>query len=384
MEGAAEKNPRRRHGYPRAPRPACEQRVIALSAHSGGFPFREETLEGHRADQSTRETILRRVERTYGPARWIRVSDRGLVSGENRQATRKRSGPSLVGTPRSRRKQFAEERWKDGGTRVRPDVEVKNVAIPQRRLRCCAAGRAAGQKSQPSGIAARLAGRRPSAQTIETGRRKDRNKRERRLGRIPARPPQGSDLEEVARRDPPDGVRLHWSLREDRKIGRGLGEGASLLRTHLQGGTAAELRPCYRQWTEAEVSFRALQRERSLRPWFHPWEPRGKAHVLVAWLGYAWGVTREPRWKRRAAVVPPPSLRGATTAQPLSASKALAWLSTRQSAALVLPTTGGQELRLRRMNEPTAEQQALLEQRGLTLPERFEPYRKCSADSATA
>jgi hypothetical protein len=64
--------------------------------------------------------------------------------------------------------------------------------------------------------------------------------------------------------------------------------------------------------------------------------------------------------------------------------KALALLSTLQSADIVLPTTEGREIRLRRITEPTAEQKSLLQQLGLALPERLELHRKCSVDSATA
>ena len=64
--------------------------------------------------------------------------------------------------------------------------------------------------------------------------------------------------------------------------------------------------------------------------------------------------------------------------------KALALLSTLQSADIVLPTTDGREIRLRRITEPTAEQKALLHQIGMTVPEHFQLNRKCSADSAGA
>ncbi|HWF48128.1 MAG TPA: hypothetical protein VG168_14055 [Bryobacteraceae bacterium] len=59
-------------------------------------------------------------------------------------------------------------------------------------------------------------------------------------------------------------------------------------------------------------------------------------------------------------------------------------LSTLQSADIVLPTTDGREIRLRRITEPTTEQKALLQQLGLALPKRFELNRKCSVDSASA
>jgi hypothetical protein len=64
--------------------------------------------------------------------------------------------------------------------------------------------------------------------------------------------------------------------------------------------------------------------------------------------------------------------------------KALALLSTLQSADIVLPTTDGREIRLRRITELTAEQKSLLQQLGISLPERFELNRKSSVDSATA
>jgi hypothetical protein len=64
--------------------------------------------------------------------------------------------------------------------------------------------------------------------------------------------------------------------------------------------------------------------------------------------------------------------------------KALALLSTLQSADIVLPTTDGREIRLRRITEPTAEQKSLLHQLGLHLPERFQVNRKCSVDPAVA
>ena len=70
--------------------------------------------------------------------------------------------------------------------------------------------------------------------------------------------------------------------------------------------------------------------------------------------------------------------------QPLSAMKALALLATLQSADIVLPTTDGREIRLRRITEPTAEQRQLLRQLGLSLPQRFELNPKCSVDSAIA
>jgi transposase len=388
VEGAAEKNPMMRRGYSRDHRPDCEQMVIAVIVNSEGFPFSYEIFDGNRADVSTMETILRTVERKYGQARRIWVLDRGIVSEENLQAIRKRGGQYLVGTPRSQMKQFEQALLKDDWTRVRLDVEVKKVAIPhgeETYILCRTAGRQEKEKAIRKRFSARMEeALKRLAKTIETGRLKDRNKMERRLGRIQARHPQVSDLYDVALRETTQGVRLQWSIKEDRQVWRGLREGAYMLRTNLQAGTAEELWARYMQLTEAEASFRALKSELSIRPLFHQLEPRVKAHVMVAFLGYALWVTLKHLLKRRAPIVPRSSLSGVSNAKPLSAKKALSLLSTLQSADIVLPTTDGREIRLRRITESTAEQKALLERLGLTLPERFEFNRKCSVDSATA
>src|SRR6201997_5491321 len=122
--------------------------------------------------------------------------------------------------------------------------------------------------------------------------------------------------------------------------------------------------------------------ENKTRP--HQKEPRVKAHVLVAFLGYALWVTLKHQLKRRPAIVLQPSRSGVNDAQPFSPMKALALLSTLPSADIVLPTTDGREIRLRRITEPTAEQKFLLHQLGLSPPERLKSLSKCSADFATA
>src|SRR5919109_644886 len=361
VEGAAEKNPMMRRGYSRDHRPDCEQMVIALIVNSEGFPFSYETFDGNRADVATMETILRMVERKYGKARRIWVMDRGVVSEENLAAIRKRGGQYLVGTPRSQMKQFeAELLNKENWTEVRPEVEVKKIAIPQGEeiyILC----RTAGRQEKEKAIRARFSSTMEKAlksleKTIATGRLKDRHKMERRLGKIQARHPQVNDLYDVELRETAEGVRLSWQIQQDRKLWRESREGAYLLRTNLQAQTAEELWTKYMQLTEAEAAFRALKSELSIRPLFHQKEPRVKAHVMVAFLGYALWITLKHLLKRRPDIVPQPSVSGVNNAQPLSAMKALALLSTLQSADIVLPTTDGREIRLRRITEPTAEQ----------------------------
>jgi hypothetical protein len=278
----------------------------------------------------------------------------------------------------------AKENW----IQVRPEVEVKKVAIPQGEetyILC----RTAGRKEKEKAIRGRFSSSMEKAvqgleKTIAAGRLKDRNKMERRLGRIQARHPQVNDLYDVALRETAGGVRLFWQIKEDRKTWRESREGAYLLRTNLQAQTAEEMWAKYMQLTEAEAAFRALKSELSIRPLFHQKEPRVKAHVMVAFLGYALRVTLKHLLKRRPAVVPQPSLGGVDDAQSLSPMRALALLSTLHSTDIVLPTTEGREIRLRRVTEPDAEQKSLLHQLLLDVPDRLQFHPECSADSVVA
>ena len=388
VEGAAEDNSMMRRGYSRDHRPDCEQMVIALIVNGEGFPFSYETFDGNRADVSTLETILRMVERKYGKARRIWVFDRGIVSEENLAAIRKRGGQYLVGTPRRQMKQFEAELLKEDWTQVRPEVEVKKVAIPQGEetyILC----RTAGRREKEQAIRKRFCSRMETAlqqlqKTIATGKLKDRNRMERRLGKIQARNPSVSDLYDISMRETSEGVRLLWQMREDRRHWREAREGAYLLRTNLSAETPEELWLKYMQLTEAEASFRALKSELAVRPLFHQKEPRVKAHVMVAFLGYALWVTLKHLLKRRPALVPKPSVSGVDNVQPLSPMKALVLLSNLHSGDIVLPTTDGREIRLRRVTEPTAEQKSCLHQLGISLPDRLNFNRECSVDSATA
>ncbi len=372
-EGAAEENALMRRGYSRDHRPDCEQLIIALVVNREGFPFSYEVFDGNRADVTTLETILRMVERKHGKARRVWVFDRGVVSEENLAAIRRRGGHYLVGTPRSKLKQFEAELLQDNWQQVRPEVEVKLVGIPQGEetfILCRTQGRQQKEKAIRSRFSARIEDAlRRLERRVAAGRLKDRDKIQRCLGRIEARHPQVADLYDMRVVVMAEGLRVQWAIKPERQTWRDAREGAYLLRTNLSDENAQALWSQYMQLTEVEAAFRALKSELSIRPLFHQLERRVKAHVLVAFLGYAMWVTLKHLLKRWQSE--------------LSPAKALELLATLHSADIVLPTTDGREIRLRRITEPTSDQKQLLQQLRIPLPDlRFAP--KCSADSATA
>jgi transposase len=375
VEGSAPANPMMRRGYSRDHRPDCLQLVLALIVNTEGFPCSYEVFNGNRADVTTLEVILRIVERKYGKARRIWVMDRGIVSEANLAAIRKRDGQYLVGTPRSQIKEFEtqlqeESHWEQ----VRDEVQVKLISIPggaETYILCKTEGRQQKEQAIRDRFVTRIERALGSLQKqVKAGRLKNRDKIHVRIGRILASHPQVADLYQVALKEQSGQLYLEWSAKADRQQWREMREGAYLLRTNLTATTAAELWEKYMQLTEVEAAFRALKSELSIRPLFHQLERRVKAHVMVAFLGFALWVTlkhllagKQSEW---------------------SAARALAALATLQSADIVLPTTDAREIRLRRVTEPTAEQKRLLSQLGIEPPDQLQFNQQCSADFAVA
>jgi transposase len=374
VEGAAEKDAMMQRGYSRDHRPDCKQVVIALIVNVEGFPLSYETFDGNRGDVTTVETVLRMVERKYGKARRVWVFDRGIVSEENLAALRKRGGQYLVGTPRSKLKQFEKQLLEGAWEQVRPDVEVKLVPTPQGEetyILCRSTARQVKEQAIHSRFSARMEKALAALEKrVAEGKLKDRNKIERSLGSIEARHPQVADLYEMKVVETSGALALDWHALEGRQTWQRAREGTYLLRTNLAPGEPAQFWKSYIQLTEAEAAFRALKSELSIRPIFHQLERRAKAHILVAFLGYALWVTLKHLLIRKGSAFSP--------------AKALGLLSTLVSADIVLPTTDGRQIRLRRVTTPAAEQKKLLQELGISLPDWLSFDQECSADSAVA
>ena len=119
-----------------------------------------------------------------------------------------------------------------------------------------------------------------------------------------------------------------------------------------------------------EAAFRSLKSELAIRARFHQLERCVEAHPRLAFLGYALLVTLNHPLKRSGSEYSP--------------AQALKRLSELYSVEIVLPTVEGREICLRRITKRENDQERLLNQLRLELPERMEPIQilKCSADSA--
>jgi transposase len=370
VEGAADGNALMRRGYSRDHRPDCKQLVIALVVNVEGFPLSYEVFEGNRADVTTLDEILQSVEHKYGRARRIWVFDRGIVSEENLATLRRRGAQYLVGTPRSKLKNFEQELLSDEWEQVRPEVEVKLVPIRgggETYVLCRTSARQDKEKAIRSRFSSRIEDVLSRLEKrVREGKLKDRGKIERRIGAILARHPQVADLYKVEVHAAGERWNVQWCMADEHRRWQELREGAYLLRTNIEGENASDLWTKYIQLTEAEAAFRALKSELSIRPIYHQIERRVKAHVMVAFLGYALWVTLKHLLKAKETG--------------LSPLKALALMATIQSADIVLPTTDGREIRLRRVTVPDQRQKELIQRLGWALPERLDMDHECSGN----
>jgi len=205
---------------------------------------------------------------------------------------------------------------------------------------------------------------------VETGTLTEEARIQRRIGRLLERYPSVAALYEIAVTGPEGARHVVWRERADRRAWCEAREGAYLLRTNLTEADPAQLWAQYIQLTEAEAAFRALKSELAIRPIWHQKASRVQAHILVAFLGYALWVTLKHTLKRAGS--------------PMSPQQALHGLRGIKSGDILLETTDGRTLRLRRISRPDLRQQVLLDQLHLSLPERLGCDTECSGDSTIA
>ena len=127
VEGEAGQNPKTKYGYSRDGRPDCKQVVIALVMTPSGLPLAYEVLNGNTSDKTTLRMFLNKIETMYGKAKRVWLMDRGIPT-EATLAEMREPGKEtfyLVGTSRSKVKEY-EKKWFDlPWQKVRDSVEVK-------------------------------------------------------------------------------------------------------------------------------------------------------------------------------------------------------------------------------------------------------------------
>ena len=148
-----------------------------------------------------------------------------------------------------------------------------------------------------------------------------------------------------------------FALRRDRLRRQRRREGRYLLRSNLTGENPATLWRYYVQLTEIEQAFKDLKHDLAIRPVFHQREDRIEAHIFVAFIAWCLHVT----------------LKNLARAPGLTPGAILEKFSTMQLVDVDVPTTDGRHLVLPRRTDPIPDQQLLLHQLQLQLPDQPPP-----------
>ena len=368
FEGEAKRNALAQRGYSRDHRHDCKQVCIGLVVTRDGMPLGYEVFAGNRADVTTVEEIVNKIERQYGRARRVWVMDRGMVAADTVAWLQNSQRLYLIGAQKHDLKRLLPQisdpqDWQQ----VRDGIEVKVCAGPDGKETFLLV-RSADRQQKEQAIHARFCHRIETAlarlqRRIARSRKPiDRSTTERQIGRLLGRNSRSAARYTINLVDDaasPAKLHLEWSIRPEWDEWAHHSEGCYLLRSNLRDWSAEESWRTYIQLSEAEAAFRIHKSELSIRPIWHQRADRVLAHILVCFLAYVLWKTLAT-WQSRAGLGNSPR----TILQELGAI---------QSTDIVFPavTVPPRELRLRCIVRPDRAQSALLQRLGLRLPERL-------------
>ena len=366
FEGLAEKNTKAARGYSRDQRSDCKQVCIGLVCTPEGLPLNFEVFAGNRADVTTVEEIVRKMEERFGQAERIWVMDRGMVSEANIEFLRERKALYIVGTPKSQLRAYeAELAEKENWVEVENGVEARLVDHPdgtgqERYVLCRSSARGAKERAMLDRQMIHLTDEMVKIdRSLQRRSQSDLDKIGRRIGRWQGKYPSAARLLEIELIKDSEGrayaLRLSCPLREgDHPL---LTKGAYLLRTNCTETDPAKLWRWYIQLTQAEAAFRTAKSDLGLRPIYHQKTERVEAHLLVCFLSLALWRSLE-MWMRSKGL-------GS------SARKLVVAFSTLRSMDVTVPVKRAERtitLRLRTVAKPDPDVALLLAHLGLHLP----------------
>jgi transposase len=293
FEGNAKDNTQAKRGYSRDGRPDCMQVCIGLVASAEGLPLAFEVFEGNRADVTTVEDMVDLMQDKYGKAQRICVMDRGMVSEEYIESLQDCGARHLVGTPKPMLRKFEHELIDKDWQEVQPGVEVKlcpaTAGTEERFVLCRSEWRKDKEMAILNRFITRLeAGIDKLKQQAESGRLRDRQKAERRIGRLLERNSRAAALFDitVAQQGSANQRRLHITIKkhEDRYEWLLATSGSYLLRTNWTENDPRQIRKTYIQLTQVEDAFRTTKSDLGMRPIYHYKAHRTQAYILVCFL----------------------------------------------------------------------------------------------------
>jgi hypothetical protein len=381
FEGLVESNELAKRGYSRDHRSDCKQVVLALVVTREGFPLAHETLAGNTQDVETVEPVVREVERRFGRAQGVWVMDRGMVSKQRLKFLGEAGRRYVIALRRSELAQFQDELGAAGWESLPDHPQVKVKALSQDAVHyLLVRSRARQQKERAIRRRQRRSlsqGLQKLAKRISAGRLKNRDKIVERVGRLKGQSPKARQFVHITvTPGKKPNVKWCWNIQAFRQALRR--EGVYVLQSNQQW-PAAEFWSTYTQLTIVERAFRVLKSELLLRPVWHQYSGRTQAHIYVCVLAYALWKTLDHLAKRAGLLTeirkPDPERPDSPQPRLMTPEVILRELGKIQIGDILLKTTDGQELALRRVARPSSEQSRILSALNIDLPERLSSDR---------
>jgi len=365
FEGKALRNKKAKRGYSRGgalrARPDCKQVVIGLVLDGDGFPKAHEVFDGNRNDSTTVDDMLAALEKRIGKKAGATVTvDRGMAYDKNIEQIRGRGYHYLVAARAEERwkhePEFVEETgWDDIVRQPSPTnpcqkktrVSIKQCLVGEEvHVLCLSEQRKdkdrairelqekrllADLESMSRGIASRTKKPRTEAEVNQTiGRLRERYSRVGRYYQI------RYEAEQRA---------LIWEVDAELKRRAERLDGSYVLKTDRRDMRKEEIWRQYILLTRVESAFRAMKSPLMERPIFHQLAHRVETHIFLCVLAYHLLATVEKTFLDQGIHTSWDSLREQ--------------LASHQVVTVVLPTSDGRQIRIRKATTPEPEQKAI-------------------------
>jgi transposase len=354
FEGQARANPQAKRGYSRDKRPECKQVVVGLVLDRDGFPKAHEVFDGNLQDRQSVDQMLDALEHRVGKKAGATVIvDRGMAYAQNLDQIRRRGLHYLVAGLQPERNEWLEE--------FEADDDWENVVrLPSPRNPCQTKTRVEIKRRQKGDVVyilCRSEGRQEKdrairdtheqrwltdvtklQQRVAKGRLKQHDKIQQAIGRLRERYPRVARYYEIAYDT--EHRTIVWHAHVVKKARAAKLDGSYLLKTDRHDLTADEIWRTYILLTRVEDAFRDLKSPLMERPIFHQLKNRTQTHIFLCVLAYHLLTAIEHRF--------------------LQAGLHTSWwtlrqqLSTHQVVTVVLPTTDGRVLKIRKATVPEA------------------------------
>ncbi len=364
FEGTAKGNAQAKRGYSRDGRPDCPQVCIGLVTTREGLPLAFEIFDGNRVDVTTTREMVQIMEAKYGKANRVWVMDRGMVSENNIEFMRRIGARYLVGTPKYMLKKFEQQLLEQSWEEVQPGVDIKLCRSPKGADETFVLCRSQGRKEKENAILSRFVTRLETklnnlAHQAETGKARDKQKVERRIGRLLEKNSRAASLFKVTVTENVTGkdsrISIDINKNEDRYQWALETGGSYILRTNWTEGDPNTIWNTYIQLTEVEDSFRTEKHDLGMRPIFHQKQERTHAHILVCFLALTMWRTLQ-QWMKASGLGTAPR-------------KIIEELRELKSLDVLLPTRE-KKLRLRVVATPPKELKVVLQRMKIMLPNK--------------